>query len=99
MKEKNILLILILLIFAITTSLRCIAKVSLKENKKVATSAECTAAGELNCPDGFKANCPKQYKPSCVFVGTMQLPACLADSADNTFYSFDLNKITCEKIK
>ena len=99
MKEKNILLILILCIFAMTISLRCIAKISLKEERKVAASAECTTAGELNCPEGFKANCPKQYKPSCVFVGTMQLPACLADSDDNTFYSFDLNKITCEKIK
>ena len=98
MKEKAILLVLILNIFS-SISLECIAKISLKEKKELTVSAECTPAGELNCPGGFKASCPKQYKPSCVFVGTKQLPACLADSTDDTFYSFDLKKITCEKTK
>ena len=97
MKEKIIFLVLILGLLLSTLSPRCIAKISFNEKKRVTVSAECTTAGELNCPKGFQANCPKQYKPSCVFVGTKQLPACLADSTDNTFYSFDLNKITCEK--
>ena len=97
MKERFILLVLISGILMSILNLRCIAKVDFNEKKKVTISAECTPDGELNCPKGFKANCPKQYKPSCVFVGTKQLPACLADSADDTFYSFDLSKITCEK--
>ena len=95
MKEKIVFLMLLFSIFSL--DLRCIAKIDLNEKEKTVVSAGCTSAGELNCPNGFKASCPKQYKPSCVFLGTMQLPACLADSADNTFYSFDLNKITCEK--
>ncbi len=97
MKEKIVFLILILNIFVITANLRCIAKINEKE--KVPVFAECNTIGELNCPSGFKANCPKQYKPSCVFVGTKHLPSCLADNADDTFYSFDLKKITCEKTK
>ena len=97
MREKIIFLVLILELFLSTFNSRCIAKISFNEKKKVTVSAECTMAGELNCPKGFMASCPKQYKPSCVFVGTKHLPACLADSSDNTFYSFDLNKITCEK--
>ena len=97
MKEKFIFSVLILGLLIITLNLQCIAKISFNEKKKVTVSAECTMAGELNCPKGFMASCPKQYKPSCVFVGTKHLPACLADSSDNTFYSFDLNKITCEK--
>ena len=98
MKEKIIFLVLIAVSFTLALNLQCIAKISFNEKKKkVNVSAECSTDGELNCPKGFKANCPKQYKPSCVFVGTMHLPACLADSADDTFYSFDLNKITCEK--
>ena len=97
MNKKVLFLILILSIYIIAVDSECIAKISFNEKKKVTVSAECTTAGELNCPKGFQASCPKQYKPSCVFVGTKHLPACLADSADNTFYSFDLNKITCEK--
>ena len=97
MKEKIIFLVLILELLLSTLTSRCIAKISFNEKKRVTVSAECTTAGELNCPKGFQANCPKQYKPSYVFVGTKHLPACLADSADNTFYTFDLNKITCEK--
>ena len=96
MREKIIFLVLILELLLSTLNLRCIAKIHFNEKKKV-TTAECNTAGELNCPKGFKASCPTQYKPSCVFVGTKHMPACLADSADDTFYSFDLNKITCEK--
>ena len=91
------ILILIIYFFVITLNLECIAKISLNEKKKVTVHAECTTAGELNCPKGFIASCPKQFKPSCVFLGSMHLPACLANSADDTFYSFDLNKISCEK--
>ena len=97
MKEKFVFLLLILSVLISTLNLSCIAKISFNEKKKITVSAECSTAGELNCPKGFIASCPKQYKPSCVFVGTKQMPACLADNADNTFYSFDLNKITCEK--
>ena len=97
MKEKFILLSLIAGFLISTFNLQCIAKINFNEKKKVTVSAKCTDAGDLNCPKGFQATCPKQYKPSCVFVGTKQLPACLADNTDNTFYSFDLNKITCEK--
>ena len=97
MKEKIIFLVLFLALFITALNSRCIAKISFKEKKKVAVSAECSTVGELNCPKGFQASCPKQYKPSCIFVGTKHLPACLADNTDNTFYSFDLNKITCEK--
>ena len=97
MNAKVMFLILILSLYVIVVHLQCIAKISLGEKKKITVSAECTTAGELNCPKGFLASCPKQYKPSCVFVGTMHLPACLADNADDTFYSFDLNKISCEK--
>ena len=57
----------------------------------------CTSVGQLQCPGKLKPTCPKQHKPSCVFVGTMQLPSCLADSTDNTFFSYNLDKITCEK--
>ncbi|OGI07297.1 MAG: hypothetical protein A3I68_02880 [Candidatus Melainabacteria bacterium RIFCSPLOWO2_02_FULL_35_15] len=95
MREKIVFLILILNIYAF--NLRCIAKINFNEKNIVTVPAKCTIAGELNCPKGFKTSCPKQYKPSCVFVGTTHLPACLADSADDTFYSFDLSKITCEK--
>ena len=97
MKEKFIFLILVSGLLVLALNLRGVAKITFNEKKKVSVSAECTVAGELNCPKGFKANCPEQYKPSCVFVGTKHLPACLANSADDTFYSFDLKKITCEK--
>ena len=97
MNKKIIFLVLIAVFFILALNLQCIAKINFNEKKIVTVPAGCTTLGELNCPKGFKASCPKQYKPSCVFVGTMHLPACLADSADDTFYSFDLNKITCEK--
>ncbi len=71
----------------------CFAKQKEKEQKP----ALCTPVGELQCPKGYKANCPKQYRPSCVFLGTKQLPACLADNADGTFYKYNLDNITCEK--
>ncbi len=66
------------------------------QNKEV-KPASCTPVGQLECPQGFSPDCPKQYKPSCVFVGTMQLPACLADGTDTTFYSYSLDKIKCQK--
>ena len=73
----------------------CSAKPQGNEIEKVIPS--CTSVGELQCTKGFKAICPKQHKPTCIFIGTMQLPACLADSADDTFFSYNLNNITCEK--
>ena len=59
----------------------------------------CSMVGEIQCPKGYNPNCPKQYKPACIFVGTMHLPSCLADSADNTFFSYALDKISCQKSK
>lgn len=57
----------------------------------------CTTVGEISCPKGLRPTCPSQYMASCVFVGTMQLPGCLADSTDNTFLNYRLDKISCEK--
>lgn len=68
-----------------------------KTNEQLNEKPTCTATGQLQCPGKLKPTCPKQHKPSCVFLGTMQLPSCLADSADNTFFSYKLDKITCEK--
>ena len=59
----------------------------------------CTVSGEIECPKGFQPSCPEQYKPSCIFVLQKQHPACLADSADNTFYNYRLDKISCKKGK
>ena len=83
------------LILLLPTATICEAKVKIKE--KTVAPPMCSNTGEISCPKGYKLNCPKQYKPACVFVGTSQLPACLADSADNTFFSYDLNKISCQK--
>ena len=94
MKQKQ--LILIILVFLANFLFFLLPETSyakLKEQK----APTCTPVGELQCPKGFKANCPKQYKPSCVFLGTKQLPACLADNADGTFYKYNLDNITCEK--
>ena len=68
-----------------------------KPTNKERKPASCTPVGELQCPKGFQASCPKQYKPSCIFLGTKQLPSCLADSADDTFYKYNLENISCEK--
>lgn len=57
----------------------------------------CTATGELACPKGYKPSCPKQYTPACLFLLNMQTPACLADTADNTFFNYHLDKISCKK--
>ncbi|MBI3589816.1 MAG: hypothetical protein HY094_00340 [Candidatus Melainabacteria bacterium] len=76
---------------------KCFAKTKAKEKNTVIP--RCTSAGEIQCPKGFKPNCPEQYKPSCIFVMPKQLPACLADSADKTFYSYSLDKISCKKDK
>ena len=73
------------------------AKVSLDEKKDIPATAQCSPVGELSCPKGLKPKCPEQYRPSCVFIGNMQLPSCLADNSDDTFYNFDLNKISCGK--
>ena len=59
----------------------------------------CSSVGQINCPPGSKPTCPKQYTPLCIFVGTMQLPSCLASGSDMTFYNFNLNKVGCEKSK
>ncbi len=90
--KKNGFLLLLTLSFFIT--------ISLSEAKdKEAPKPNCTNVGELKCPKGFSPSCPEQHKPSCVFAGSMQYPACLADSGDNTFYSYKLDKISCKKSK
>lgn len=68
-----------------------------KSNESIVEKPTCSTVGEIKCPGKLKPTCPKQHKPSCVFVGTMQLPSCLADSTDNTFFSYNLDKISCEK--
>lgn len=96
MKQSNLFLFFsVFLISLLIWSAQeiCFAKSQEKEQKP----ATCTPVGELQCPKGYKANCPKQYRPSCVFVGTKQLPSCLADSADDTFYKYNLENISCEK--
>ncbi|MBI2996468.1 MAG: hypothetical protein HYY52_07185 [Candidatus Melainabacteria bacterium] len=85
--NKNLLISLALILLIAP---RCFAKTQLPV---------CTQIGEIHCPKGFKPTCPKQYKPSCVFVGNMQLPACLADSYDDTAFDFHLDKISCQKGK
>ena len=90
--NKNIFLLIL-----IFTSLISI-NISFAKDKEV-PKPTCSSVGDLQCPKGFKPTCPEQHKPSCVFAGTMQLPACLADSADNTFYSYKLDKIICKKSK
>lgn len=94
--KKRFLIIMLIAFFSISFLFsETKAKIEVKE--KEVSIPICSSIGEIGCPKGFKANCPKQYKPSCVFVGTKQLPACLADSADTTSFSYRLDKITCEK--
>ncbi len=61
------------------------------------TKPTCDNAGKVGCSEGLQPLCPKDHKPSCVFVGTMYLPSCLANSSDNTFFSYKLNNISCGK--
>lgn len=95
---KNVCLplALILIFFPI---LHSFAKPNVKEKERELILPSCTDVGQIECTKGYKPSCPKQHKPACVFLGTMQRPACLADSADETFFSYDLNNITCEKGK
>ena len=81
------------------SSNQCFAKISFgkSKEKEVKILPTCSQTGEMQCPKGLKPTCPKQYKSSCVFVGTMQLPACLADTYDTTAFSYHLDKISCEK--
>ena len=72
---------------------------SFAKDKNEGPKPICSNVGDIKCPKGFQPSCPEQHKPSCVFAGTMQFPACLADSADNTFYSYKLDKISCKKSK
>ena len=74
------------------------AKVKEKKEKDAAAPG-CTKVGEVYCPGGFQPDCPEQYKPACVFVGTMHLPGCLADSPDTTAFNYRLDKISCKKGK
>ena|SRR3989338_144966 len=91
--NKNILVLMLIIIVFI------FANISFAKDKKdkEGLKPNCTSVGELRCPKGFQPSCPEQHKPFCVFAGNMQLPACLADSADNTFFSYKLDKITCKK--
>lgn len=59
----------------------------------------CSNAGAISCPNGYKPSCPKSYQPSCIFLGTMQMPACLANNLDNQVFSYDLDKVGCQKNK
>lgn len=97
MKGNKAFLILLIEVFFIglTISNECFAEFKISE--KGITVPSCTTVGEIQCPKGFKPSCPKQYKASCVFVGNKQHPACLADSADNTFFNYHLDKISCQK--
>lgn len=90
--NKNILVLMLIIIIFIS------ANISFAKDKE-GQKPNCTSVGELRCPKGFQPSCPEQHTPSCVFAGTMQLPACLANSADNTFFSYKLDKITCKKSK
>ncbi|GEM_PF-5834671 len=92
--NKNILVLMLIITVFIFANLSFA-----KDKDKEGPKPNCTNVGELQCPKGFQPSCPEQHKPSCVFAGTMQLPACLADSADNTFFSYKLDKITCKKSK
>lgn len=83
------------LIINLSTSFSALAEV--ETSKEVKERPSCSNTGTISCPGKLKPTCPKKHKPSCVFVGTMQLPSCLADSVDNTFFSYNLDKISCEK--
>lgn len=88
---------LIILVLIFSPISLCFAKIKVNEKEPILPS--CTDVGQIECTKGYKPSCPKQHKPACVFLGTMQRPACLADSADETFFSYNLNNITCEKGK
>ena len=97
MKKSMLLLLTVLVTSFLFSSLsnKCFAKG--KDKEQDLASPDCTVIGEISCPKGFKPDCPKQYKPKCIFVGGKQYPACLADSADSTFFNYRLDKITCKK--
>ena len=67
--------------------------------KAKSSPPSCSSAGALSCPNGYFPSCPKNYQPSCIFLGTMQMPACLADNLDKHVFSYDLDKIYCQKNK
>lgn len=95
MRKKAIFLITL---FLLCTS-ECFAKITPNEKAETnsVTIPTCSNAGELDCPKGFKPSCPAQYKPTCIFLLNKQKPACLADSPDNTFFNYRLDKISCKK--
>ena len=100
MKISNF--ILIVMLFLISLYLKSAGSFAITKNKIKEPDVSlptCTTVGEIKCPKGFKAACPPQHKPVCVFVGTKHRPACLADSADNTFFSYNLGTIRCVKGK
>ena len=94
--KKKILFLMILFTGTFLFQSQCLAKLSLKSKQKTVTLPFCTAVGEMSCPKGLKPKCPQQYKPLCVFVGGKQLPSCLADSPDNTAFSYNLENISCQ---
>ncbi|OGI18568.1 MAG: hypothetical protein A3B68_02245 [Candidatus Melainabacteria bacterium RIFCSPHIGHO2_02_FULL_34_12] len=102
LKGTKLLLVLLLVVTSLINSFSILANAKIKLTKEKGVEGilpTCTTVGELKCPTGFKPSCPEQHKPSCIFAGTKQLPACLADSSDNTFFSYKLDKISCKKIK
>lgn len=94
--KVHLSIIFVLIFFPI---LHSFAKLNVKEKERELVLPSCTDVGQIQCQKGYKPTCPKQHKPSCIFLGTMQRPACLADNADETFFSYNLNNITCEKGK
>ncbi len=89
--QKGTYLALVLLLGSLNSSF---AKTDI-----TSTLPTCSSTGTLSCPNGFKPDCPEKYKPSCVFLGSKQRPACLANYTDTTFYSYSLDKIVCKKGK
>lgn len=94
MKKFLIVVFFCIFLFTVLTD-KCFAKIKTQEKDVVIPA--CTNAGDIYCPKGFKPTCPKQYKPSCIFLGAKQNPACLADSTDETFFSYKLDLISCQK--
>ena len=86
----------LILCFLITSTILVDAKEFAKTKNN---PPNCSNSGAIFCPNGYQPSCPKSYQPSCVFLGTMQLPACLADNVDNKVFSYDLKSVGCQKNK
>lgn len=93
--KNQFLILLVSSLLVLLNTNECFANIKAKEKDIVFPI--CSVVGEIGCPKGYKPSCPKQYKPSCIFVTNKHLPACLADNTDTTFYSYRLDKISCEK--